>query len=173
MSSFLSSKDAIREDRVFDSSDLPSIVMIVFDELPQTSLLDENREIDSGRYPNFAELAGTSTWYRNTTALHFSTWVAIPSILTGSDFFPYTRRLELGALSGKLDRRRLPSNLFSLFEDTHRIIAMESQIGTTACVLERRRSRGGQADPWRLPSPGASSLRVGQRSRSNPQERTH
>jgi hypothetical protein len=94
--------------------------------LPRTSLLNENREIDSGRYPNFAELAGTSTWYRNTTALHFSTWVAIPSILTGSDFFAYTRRLELGALSGKLDRRRLPSNLFSLFEDTHRIIAMES-----------------------------------------------
>ena len=126
VSSFLSSPEARSEDGIFTSTELPSIVMIIFDELPLTSLLDENRRIDSVRYPNFFELAQTSTWYRNMTALHYSTWVAIPSILTGSDFYDYTRRLKLGSLSGKLDRRRVPSNLFSLFESTHQIVAMES-----------------------------------------------
>ena len=124
--SFLSSPEARSEDGIFTRTELPSIVMIIFDELPLTSLLDENRRIDSVRYPNFFKLAQTSTWYRNTTALHYSTWVAIPSILTGSDFYDYTKRLQLGSLTGKLDRRRVPSNLFSLFERTHQIVAMES-----------------------------------------------
>jgi hypothetical protein len=124
--SFLSSSEPAPEDRAVVESTLPSVVMIIFDELPLTSLLDEEREIDRERYPNFAALAATSSWYRNTTALHYSTWIAIPSILTGSDFYAYTRRLELGDLSGKLDRRRLPKSLFSLLEGTHRILAMES-----------------------------------------------
>jgi hypothetical protein len=126
VSSFLSSPEARSEDGLFTSTELPSIVMIIFDELPLTSLLGENRQIDGVRYPNFLKLAQTSTWYRNTTALHYSTWIAIPSILTGSDFYDYTRRLKLGSLTGKLDRRRVPSNLFSLFESTHQIVALES-----------------------------------------------
>jgi hypothetical protein len=126
VSSFLSSPEARSESGIFETSRLPTIVVIAFDEIPLTSLLDENRQIDSVRYPNFFELARTSTWYRSTTALHYSTWIAIPAILTGSDFYAYTRRLKLGSFTGKLDRRRLPSNLFSLFENTHRIIALES-----------------------------------------------
>ena len=42
-----------------------SLVMVVFDELPSTVLLDEEHRIDPGRYPNLAALAAVSTWYPN------------------------------------------------------------------------------------------------------------
>ena len=59
------------------------VVMVVFDELPLTSLLDGRGRIDRFRYPNFAALAGDSTWYANATTVSDSTKLAIPSILDG------------------------------------------------------------------------------------------
>ena len=44
------------------------VVMVTFDELPLVSLLDGRGQVDGERFPNFARLAGQSTWYRNTTA---------------------------------------------------------------------------------------------------------
>jgi hypothetical protein len=41
------------------------VVMVILDELPVTSLMDENRQIDPVRYPNFAALARDSYWFRN------------------------------------------------------------------------------------------------------------
>ena len=41
------------------------VVMVVLDELPLTSLMDEQRQIDPTRFPNFARLAGESYWFRN------------------------------------------------------------------------------------------------------------
>ena len=45
------------------------IVLLTFDELPTTSLLDGNGKIDADLYPNFAKLAAGSTWYRNDTTV--------------------------------------------------------------------------------------------------------
>ena len=45
------------------------VVMVIFDELPLTSLMDENRQIDPERYPNFASLAGDAHWFRNATTV--------------------------------------------------------------------------------------------------------
>lgn len=59
------------------------VVLVVFDELPVSSLLDENGEIDAARYPNFAELAAASTWFRNTSTVSYSTTQAVPALLTG------------------------------------------------------------------------------------------
>ena len=59
------------------------IVMVIFDELPVTSLMDERRRIDPIRYPNFAALAQDATWFRNATTVSGSTAKAVPAILTG------------------------------------------------------------------------------------------
>lgn len=61
----------------------PPVVVMVFDEFPTTSLLGKHRRIDAARYPNFAALAASSTWFRNATTVHDSTFAAVPSILDG------------------------------------------------------------------------------------------
>jgi hypothetical protein len=69
------------------------VVLIVFDELPVSSLMDERGEIDPVRYPNFAALAADGTWFRNATTVHEHTTEAVPSIMSGQD--PQQGRLPL------------------------------------------------------------------------------
>ena len=57
--------------------------MLVLDELPLASLVDDDGSIDASLYPNIAELAAASSWFRNATAVSPSTWHAVPSIATG------------------------------------------------------------------------------------------
>jgi uncharacterized membrane protein YeaQ/YmgE (transglycosylase-associated protein family) len=59
------------------------VVMIVMDEFPLQTLLDGQGKIDAALYPNFAELAQTSTWYRNDTTVAPFTELAVPAIATG------------------------------------------------------------------------------------------
>ncbi len=60
------------------------VVLVVMDELALESLLDGTGHIDKELYPNFAKLAGTSTWYRNDTTVAHDTPQAVPAILTGN-----------------------------------------------------------------------------------------
>jgi len=59
------------------------LLLVVFDELPTGSLLDEGRGIDGRLFPAFADLARHATWYRNASASHGNTVIAVPAILTG------------------------------------------------------------------------------------------
>ena len=59
------------------------VVLIVFDEFSTVSLMDRRQRIDAVRFPNFAALAGDSTWYRNATTAYWLSEVAVPSILSG------------------------------------------------------------------------------------------
>ncbi len=59
------------------------VVVVLLDELPTHSLLARNGRIDRIRYPNFAALARTSTWYSNATTASDASKFAIPSILDG------------------------------------------------------------------------------------------
>jgi hypothetical protein len=68
----------------------PPIVVIVFDEFPTETLTKPGGEIDAVRYPNFAELAATSTWFRNGYTVFDSTFKALPSILDGRMPVPRT-----------------------------------------------------------------------------------
>ena len=90
-------------------ADAPSVVLVIFDELPTVSLMDEQREIDDD-YPGFRRLARDSTWYRNATSPHDATSDAVPAILTGQ----YN---EPGSLPVASEH---PQNLFSLLRPTHR-----------------------------------------------------
>lgn len=94
----------------------PPIVMVLFDELALNALLRSDGEIDAVRYPNFAALAGTSTWYRNATTVAPVTNYAVPAILSGR--YPDTEALPVAA--------KYPQTLFSLLRDTHTLNIRET-----------------------------------------------
>lgn len=80
------------------------IVMLLMDEFPLMSLLDQRGKIDQRLYPNFAELADQTTWYRNAGAVAGLTNWAVPSTLTGR--YPAQDRLPIAS--------QFPNNLFML-----------------------------------------------------------
>ena len=94
------------------------IVMVVFDELPLRSLLDHRGGIDSLRFPNFAELAGDATWFRNATTVSPSTQYAVAAMLTGN--LPVE---DQGVLP---DMGAYPDNLFTWLRNSHRLNVSES-----------------------------------------------
>ena len=59
----------------------PPVVVVVFDEFPADTLLDPGGRIDAARFPNFAALAATSTWFPNAHTVFDSTFKAVPAIL--------------------------------------------------------------------------------------------
>ena len=63
-------------------TDLP-IVLVVFDELPTSSLQLPDGSIDSRRFPSFAALAENSDWYVRAVTAGLQTSKAIPALLTG------------------------------------------------------------------------------------------
>jgi hypothetical protein len=60
-----------------------SVVMIVLDEAMLSPLLRVDGTINRKRFPGFAALADTSTWYRNMMGTSQRTTEAVPSILSG------------------------------------------------------------------------------------------
>ena len=63
--------------------DPPDVLVLVFDALPTQTLLDGEGRVDAELFPNFAALAATSTWYRDSTTVSMFTRDAVPAILTG------------------------------------------------------------------------------------------
>jgi Sulfatase len=93
------------------------VVMIVLDELPLESLLDGTGHVNAKLFPNFAALAGDSTWYRNSTTVAPNTELAVPSILTGQ--IP-TDQYALPVAGVH------PRNLFTLLGGTYRMNVHET-----------------------------------------------
>jgi hypothetical protein len=106
------------------------VVLLVFDELPTSSLLGASGGIDAVRYPAFARLARESTWFRNASTVHAFTRHAVPAILTG--LRPDLERLPIAS-----DH---PRNLMSLLGHDYAIHASE-----TFTYLHRPL---GEAHPW-------------------------
>ena len=96
-----------------------TIVMVVFDELPLTSLMGPVGRIDAERYPAFAELARGATWYRGATAVHDSTALAVPALLDGRYPRPGLRS----------DAYSHPANLFTLLSRSYEVNASEEATG--------------------------------------------
>ena len=90
----------------------PPIVIVVFDELPTSSLMNGEREIDRIRYPNFARLADEATWFRNASTVSSQTVWAVPAIITGK--YP----IEPHAVP---TRRYYPNNLFTMLSESYQI----------------------------------------------------
>jgi Sulfatase len=83
----------------------PHAILLVLDEFPSDSLLDEQGRIDPVRYPNFAALAAGATWFRNAYSIYDSTTKAVPAILDGRWPRPGTSP----------DRRYHPRSVFDMF----------------------------------------------------------
>jgi hypothetical protein len=105
------------------------VVFLLFDEFPVIDLQQPDGGIDAGRFPNFAKLAASSMWFRNTTTLSASTTVAVPVILTG-------RKAVKGALPVVQD---YPNNLFTLLGRRYRMKVTESQTRLCPARLCKRK----------------------------------
>ncbi len=114
-----------RGSRGSGEQSLPSVVFLMLDELPLETLLAEDGTIDSFRFPNFAALAGESTWYRDYTVQANGTLQSIPSILTGKS-----------PAGGPARWTQHPNSLFKLLAPTHDLNVMETVTdlcGFTTC----------------------------------------
>lgn len=100
-------------------SDIP-IIMVVFDELPLTSLMDSSYRIDPVSFPNLASFASKSHWFRNATTVSTDTIYALPAILTGK-YQDGKERLPVVS--------DYPENLFTLLKDHYEIVSFESNTG--------------------------------------------
>lgn len=138
---FLSSESiraAVRDDssppaRLRPSQD-PPVVLIVFDELPLLTLLDEKGGLDAKRYPNIAALAADGIWFpRATTVSDYTQW-ALPAILSGR--FPTAASVPTSS--------NHPHTLFSLLASTHHMRAVEPLTALCPASL-----CGGNRDPFR------------------------
>jgi hypothetical protein len=103
------------------------VVMIVLDEFPVTSLLDSKGKVDARLYPNFAKLAGQSTWYRNATAVSGLTNWAVPAMLTGR--YPAKGQEEASPTAAQY-----PDNLFTLLGKSYDV--EQFQVVTQLCPAE-------------------------------------
>jgi hypothetical protein len=97
------------------------ILVVLFDELPTTTLMDDRGRIDAERFRGFGELAATGTWYRNAYTVYDSTERAQPAIMDGN--LPERDKLPTSS-----DH---PNSIFSLFAKTHRLNVSEE--ATTVC----------------------------------------
>jgi hypothetical protein len=81
------------------------VLQVIFDEFPLYSLLDSAGQINSTRFPGFAELAKGSTWYRNSVAESNFTHQAVPAVLAS----------QVPDQVGGPFLAQYPKNIFTLF----------------------------------------------------------
>lgn len=114
------------------------VVMVIFDEFPLGSLMTPAGEIDASRYPNFAELAQSGTWYRNATSTGAFTTLAVPAILTGR--VPGENELPIS-----WDQ---PESIFTLLGGTYEMHVREdaTQICPTTLCPEETHGRSIEGD---------------------------
>src|ERR687896_29098 len=109
----------------------PHVVLLIMDELPSDSLLDGRGRIDPVRYPNFAALAGDSTWFRNGYSIYDSTTKAVPLILDG----------KWPSYGSSPDRAGHTRSIFDMFaRRRYRMVASEE----ASALCPPRMCRGGR-----------------------------
>ncbi|MEP7334917.1 MAG: sulfatase-like hydrolase/transferase, partial [Actinomycetota bacterium] len=92
------------------------VVLIVLDEFSTVSLMDRRQRVDPVRFPNFASLAGDSTWYRSATTTYWLSEVAVPSVFTGIE--PDPGRLPVAS--------KYPNSIFTLLGRSYRMRTIET-----------------------------------------------
>ncbi|MEM9467398.1 MAG: sulfatase-like hydrolase/transferase [Actinomycetota bacterium] len=100
----------------------PSVFIVVFDELPTQTLIDENGEIDAVQFPGFASLAADGTHYQRHTTNSAFTHAAVPALFDGKE------------PQGGPTWTEHPENLFNIFAGTHHLIV--SEVVTRLCGFD-------------------------------------
>ncbi len=112
------------------------VIVVLFDELPLSSLLDADEQVDAVRYPGFADLARDSSWYRQATTVSAFTHYAVPALLTGN--YP-----EAGRYATFQDH---PQNLFTWLAGSYELQVVEPV--TRLCPGELMSDRSWRSGPW-------------------------
>lgn len=99
----------------------PVVVFLMLDEFPVDALGGPGR-IDAARFPNFAALARTSTWFPNTFSVHDETPYALPALMDGR----LPRRGRRATAAGH------PRSIFTLLGDRGYKV-FQSQEATDLC----------------------------------------
>ena len=128
-------------------SDLP-VVLVVFDELPTSSLQRPDGSIDERRFPAFAGLAAGADWYVRAVTPGLETSKAIPALLTGR----LPRRDSTAHYSDH------PLNLFAWLGSRggYRVVAQE----TVSHLCPPAVCSQAQPNPWRQLPSAANDLSV-------------
>ena len=137
MTPFVRPTDPTRDAAVAVPPDAPPIVMVVFDQLPVTSLMRPDGSLDRARYPGFAALADHATWFRNATSNGDLTGWAVPALLSGN--LPRRARLPIAA--------HHPQNVFTVLGGSYRMQVTEP---ITQLCPERLCGAGGEPRAQRL-----------------------
>jgi Sulfatase len=100
----------------------PPVVLILMDEFPVDQMLNSAGRIDPVRYPNFAALAATGTWFKNASTTYDSTTHAIPEILDA----------KLPSAAAGPTYRSHPASVYTLFgRRGYRVV--DSEEATSIC----------------------------------------
>jgi hypothetical protein len=113
------------------------VVMLVLDELPLASLIDEQGDIDADLYPSFASLASDAHWFRNATTVTSTTWHALPSLVTG--------RMPVDGTGPVASQH--PDNLFTLLGDSYEMNVTETI--SRLCPASVCAPTAASSDVWR------------------------
>ncbi len=111
------------------------VVFIMWDEFPIISLMNAREQIDARRFPNFARLARSATWYRNMTSVSPTTTYSVPSALSGVE--PRRGKLPLF--------QNYPNNLFTLLGRRYKLNVIETQTRLCPSRLCRREGQDTEA----------------------------
>ena len=106
--------DGPKSDAVVGNKDV-TVLQVIFDEFPLYPLLGSDGQINSERFPGFAELANDSTWYRNSVAESNFTHQAVPAILASA----------IPDQAGGPFLSEYPKNIFTLFADATSVGGIE------------------------------------------------
>jgi hypothetical protein len=120
------------------TADTP-VVMLVLDEFSGASLMDGTDHVDKERFPHFAALAATSTWYRNAVTAADHTTISVPAMLSGTA----PRRDALPIASD------YPGSLFTLL-GRHYSFANVDEPSTNLCPQQLCSEQLGADMPHRL-----------------------
>ncbi len=116
-------KEAKAESNANISNPFP-VVMLVLDEFPLTSILDEGGMLNDSLFPNFSRIAESSIWFRNFATNSIATADSVPIILSGV--------LNEGAKPTSSDH---PKTLFTLLGESYDMYVNESVTSTAPTVF--------------------------------------
>jgi hypothetical protein len=97
------------------TADRPNVILIVYDELPVTTILDANGLIDRNKFPNFYQFAQGATWFAHARSTSGNTEAAVPAILAGR-----MRQQEVPATY-----RSYPENIFHRLGPSYNILDLQ------------------------------------------------
>ncbi len=115
------------------------VVIVIFDEFPLASLIDDEGNLLAAQYPSFARLVSDGVWYRNALTVQTRTTEAIPAILSGS-------LVPDGLLPNPVDH---PHTLLTVLAESHDVATLEPVTNLCPVAVCRPASHSPEGSLWK------------------------